>query len=195
MDGQTIQQQPAAEGARQPDDQQPDAAQHGQAPTPAADQAPQQPEGQAGAPEGSGLNPDEATGLKDRHGQDAISRGKYEREKAEWKREVADLKSQLDELSKTEQGRRELQEKLEALEAKNRQSDIDHSLEMAGCIDLKAANVRLADFDGDVSRLKESCPYLFAQEKQQTGRTGMPPRGASSGDFERRIDRAFGLPT
>ena len=48
---------------------------------------------------------------------------------------------------------------------------VTHKLEMAGCKNPKAAKALLDDYDGDISKLKEACPYLFEDEKQK-GKTG-----------------------
>ncbi|MFR5092565.1 MAG: hypothetical protein ACLTDR_11690 [Adlercreutzia equolifaciens] len=63
---------------------------------------------------------------------------------------------------------------------------------MSGCVDVKAAKARLADFDGDVAKLKESCPYLFEEKPKQTGSTGKPPAGASKA-MDEKLDKIFGV--
>ena len=140
--------------------------------------ASQEPSGQAGQEEGEGLT--------DRHGQPAIARGKYERDIAAKDAEIAELRAQVGEMSKTEEGRQKLQEKIERLEATIAESKVDHKLELAGCVNVKAARAVLDDYDGDVDKLKAECPYLFAQEKPKTGSTGLPSGGAVSTAEQRR---------
>lgn len=162
----------------------------GEAPTP-----PQGPEGQEGAPQGA---PDDADGarLTDSHGQPGISRAKYEREMAAKDRTIAELRSQVEEMSRTEEGRKELLERIDKLEHEGAESEIRHKLELRGCVDVKAARARLDDFDDDVDRLADACPYLFGQEKRRAGSTGLPPAGATDEAAERRARarRAAGLP-
>lgn len=149
-------------------------------------QAPQQPAGQAGTEEGEGLT--------DRHGQPAIAKGKYERDLAAKDGEIAELKAKLDELSRTEEGRKEQQERIAKLEAELAEAKVDHSLELAGCVNVKAARAILPDYDSDVAKLKEACPYLFGQEqKPQAGSTGLPASGAPDSGLDEKLDRAFGL--
>ena len=45
------------------------------------------------------------------------------------------------------------------------------------------------DFDGDVAKLKEACPYLF-RAQGPTGSTGAKPQGASSA-IDDAIERGF----
>lgn len=147
---------------------------------------PQEPAGQAGQEEGEGLT--------DRHGQPAIARGKYERDLAAKDEEIAELKSKLDELSRTEEGRKEQQERIAKLEAELAEAKVDHSLELAGCVNAKAARAILPDYDGDVSKLREACPYLF--RSQPKGSTGLKPAGALT-DHDGRVAKAraaAGLP-
>lgn len=140
-----------------------------------------EPEGQAGAPEAK----PEPEGLTDKHGQPAIARGKYERDMAAKDAEIAELKAQVDEAAKTEAGRKELLERIAKLEHDGAESAINHKLELAGCVNAKAARAVLDDYEGDVAKLKEACPYLFKQERQQTGSTGLAPMGSPS-HYERQ---------
>lgn len=139
----------------------------------------QEPAGQAGQEE-------EARDLTDRHGQPAIARGKYERDMAAKDEEIAKLRAQIDEAAKTEDGRKELQERIAQMETQLADSKVEHALEMAGCVNVKAARAVLGDYDGDVDKLKSECPYLFAQEKPKTGSTGLPSGGAVSTAEQRR---------
>ena len=75
--------------------------------------------------------------------------------------------------------------RVEALEAQLADKEVTHALETAGCVNDKAAKALLDDYEGDVSKLKEACPYLFKQTKQ-TGSTGAKPGGAPTTSEERR---------
>lgn len=142
-------------------------------------EAPEQPEGQTGAPEG-------ADDLTDRHGQPAIARGKYERDMAAKDKEIAELKSKVEEMSKTEDGRKQMQEQIDKLQAEIASDKVNHALELAGCVNVKAARAVLDDYDGDVTRLRKECPYLF-KEAKQAGSTGLPTGGApNTADEQRR---------
>ncbi|HIS39949.1 MAG TPA: hypothetical protein IAC12_03790 [Candidatus Aphodovivens avistercoris] len=131
---------------------------------------------------------------EDKHGHPGINREKYQRDMAAKDEEIAKLKAQIAEAAKTEEGRAALEEKITKLEADQKDERITHKLEMAGCLNPKAAKALLEDYDGDVAKLKEACPYLFSDGKQkQTGSTGFKPDGDAGKALDEKIDRAFGL--
>lgn len=118
-------------------------------------------------------NPDE--GLTDKHGQEAISKGKYERDIAERDKRIAELQAKIDEAAATEKGRADLSAEIEKLKQEMADKDTAHKLENAGCLNVKAAKALLDDYES-IDKLKEECPYLFKQEKK--GATGGKPAGA-----------------
>lgn len=129
--------------------------------------------------------------LKDKHGQDAISKGKYNRDMAAKDAEIAELRKQVEAASKSEESRKELEGKISALEESLAAQKVDHALESAGCVDNKAARARLDEFDGDVAKLKEACPYLF--RKEEKGSTGFKPKGSPKASLNSKINKAMGL--
>lgn len=136
-----------------------------------------------------GDDPDES--VVDSHGQPGINRERHDKEIAAKDARIAELEGKLEEASKTEQGRADLKKEIDKLRAEQADERVAHKLELAGCIDLKAAKSRLEDFDGDVAKLKESCPYLFGTTKK-TGSTGGRPAGASDAIGD-KIDAAMGM--
>ena len=129
--------------------------------------------------------------LKDKHGQEGISKAKYEREMAAKDAEIEELKKQVDEAVKTEEGRKALEEKLKGFETSQADMRTEYELKLAGCRDdnaVKAAKALLDDYEGDITKLKTACPYLF--EAKKTGSTGGKPTGATQG-LDEAIDRAF----
>lgn len=148
--------------------------------------APAEPQDPAGKePEGD---------LTDKHGQDAVAKGRYDRDMKAKDDEIDTLKKQIEESSKTEAGRKALEEKIGALEGKQAEMRTEYELKLAGCRDdkaLKAAKTLIGDYAGDVSKLKAECPYLFAEEKQK-GKTGFKPAGPA-GDLDDKLDKAFGI--
>ncbi|MCI8305039.1 MAG: hypothetical protein HFJ69_00440 [Enterorhabdus sp.] len=147
------------------------------------------PEAGATDPQGDG-GPD--GGVVDKHGQPGINKERHDKEVAELKAEIAKLKEEAADAADAKAKREEFEKKAAALEAKMADTEMAHKLEMAGCVDLKAAKSRLDDFDGDVAKLKESCPYLFGEEKRQSGTTGKPPAGASKA-MDEKLDKIFGV--
>lgn len=128
--------------------------------------------------------------LTDKHGQDAISKGKYTRDMAAKDKEIAELRKQIEAATESKETRKELEGKIDKLEGDLATQKMDFALERAECIDKKAAKARLDEFDGDVEKLKEACPYLF--KKAEKGATGLPPKGKSNNDLLSKIDRAMG---
>lgn len=120
-----------------------------------------------------------------------VNRHKYERDLEAKDKEIEELKAQIAEAAKTKEGREELEKKMDDLKAQMASEKVGYQLELAGCVNVKAAKALLDDYDGDVAKLKEACPYLFGKEKK-TGATGAKPTGAA-GDDDAELDRAFGL--
>lgn len=134
---------------------------------------------------------DDTDDVKDKHGQPGINKERHEKEMAAKDAEIAKLKAEIAKAAETKEGREKLEKRIEELEKSQAEERVTHKLELAGCRDLKAAKARLDDFDGDVSKLKSECPYLFEKDKQ-TGRAGGKPGGAPSG-IDSKIDAAMGV--
>lgn len=134
-------------------------------------------DGAQGTEGGQEGNPQGGEGVIDKHGHPGISQGKYERDIKERDEKIAELQAQIEQAAKSEEAAAELAGKIDALKAEMADKDTDHALELAGCVDLKAAKAVLDDCGGDVAKLKDSKPYLFKQE-QPAGSTGLRPAGA-----------------
>lgn len=132
----------------------------------------------------------EGEGIKDKHGQPGINKERHEKEMAAKDAEIAKLQEQLAEAAKTEEGRKELQKQIDEMKASQADERVTHKLEMAGCKNTKAAKALLDDYDGDISKLKEACPYLFEDEKQK-GKTGGKHIGSAGKSIEDKIDSVF----
>lgn len=155
---------------------------------------PTTPAGGEGASQSSqGAGTDEG-GIKDSHGQPGINKERHDREMAEKDAKIAELEKQIADAASSKERADNLQKEIDSLKQEQADSKVTHKLEMAGCVDVKAAKARLEDFDGDVAKLKESCPYLFEQ-KHQTGSTGAKHAGAPDVHAERvkRAREAAGL--
>ena len=131
--------------------------------------------------ENGGANPP----VVDSHGQPGINKERHDREMAEKDKKIEELQAKVDEAAKTEEARAELLRELKEVKDSLADEKVSHALEMAGCLNVKMAKAVLADeYGGDVAKLKEACPYLFATK--QEGSTGLPPKGAPSTAEERR---------
>lgn len=134
-----------------------------------------------------------ANGVKDSHGQPGINKERHDKEMAAKDAEIAELKKQIAEAAKTEEGRKALESKIAKLEADHAADKAAYELKLAGCTDekkFKAAQKLLSDYEGKVDALKADHPYLF--ETKQQGSTGAPPAGASDA-LDKKLDKAFGL--
>ena len=128
--------------------------------------------------------------VKDKHGQPGINKERHEKEMAAKDAKIAELEAKLAEAAKTEEGRKELQKQIDEMKASQADERVTHKLELAGCKNTKAAKALLDDYDGDVSKLKEACPYLF-EGKKESGSTGGKPAGAASGNIDDLLDKSM----
>lgn len=124
--------------------------------------------------------------LTDRHGQPAISKGKYDREIQQRDKKIAELEAKIDEASKTAEAKADLEKQIKQLKQDLKDKGIDSELQLAGCVNVKAARAVLDDYQS-VDELKEKCPYLFAQ---QQGSTGRKPNDTTGADERRKRARA-----
>lgn len=129
--------------------------------------------------------------MVDSHGQPGINKERHDKEVADLKAQIEALKAEAADAAEQKAKRGEFEQKAADLEARLADAQVTHSLEMAGCRNVKAAKALLEDYDGDVAKLKAGAPYLFGTEKQ-TDSTGYKPTGAASAADE-KIDRAFGF--
>lgn len=135
------------------------------------------PKGNAEAADAGKGNVIQEENVLDKHGHPGISEGKYKRDIEAKDKEIADLRKRLGDAVKTEEGRKDFEEKIDALEKSLADERVAHALEMAGCRSVKAAKALLDDYDGDVYKLKAENPYLFEPDKPQ-GSLGVKPGGA-----------------
>lgn len=147
-------------------------------------------EGKNSEAESNGADEAANSDVKDKHGQPGINKERHEKEMAAKDAEIANLQEQLAEAAKTEEGRKELQKQIDEMKASQADERITHKLEMAGCKNTKAAKALLDDYDGDITKLKEACPYLFEEEKPK-GKTGGKHIGSAGKSIEDKIDAVF----
>lgn len=161
----------------------------------AAENTDEQPSADEKKPQGAEADEGGSDGLTDKHGQEAVAKGRYDRDMKAKDDEIAELRKQIAESAKTEEGRKALETKIEALEGKQAEMRTEYELKLAGCRDdkaLKAAKTLVGDYEGDVSKLKSECPYLFAEDKPK-GKTGFKPEGPADSDLDAKLDKAFGI--
>lgn len=106
-----------------------------------------------------------------------VNRYKYERDVAKLQDENAALKAE-------NEGYKALKEEFEQFKSSQEAEKADKALKDAGCIDTVAASARLNEFDGDIEKLKEEAPYLFASSDKSKS-TGGNPKGKPDPEDER----------
>lgn len=134
--------------------------------------------------------------LKDKHGEDAINLGHHKRLMAEKDAEIKKLTAQVESLTGEAKKGEDALKKITELETRLEDEKVSNALKLAGCVNEKAAKAVLADYEGDVGKLAEACPYLFGgnADTKQAGSTGAKHHGAPSKDDEdAELDRLFGL--
>lgn len=94
---------------------------------------------------------------------------------------IAELEGKLADAEKLGELNKTLQSENEQLKMQAASERIDFALQLAGCRNVKAARAVLDDYDGDVAKLKEAEPWLFAAHAAEAaGATGLPNAGAAS---------------
>lgn len=83
--------------------------------------------------------PDEDKDLKDKHGEDAINRGRYDRGMKAKDDRIAELEKRLEESGKKAKSGEDALRQIEALKAELADEKVTHALEAAGCVNAKAA--------------------------------------------------------
>ena len=143
--------------------------------------------GEGAKPQDPATEPQEPAGGEGAKPQDpqggegaTVNRHQYERDIANRDKTIGELKAEVERL-KGEGGKAaEAMKAVEDLKAQLADERVNAKLAGAGCVNDKAAKALLDDYEGDVAKLKEACPYLFGQQKTvSTG--GDPSQGSSSG--------------
>lgn len=105
--------------------------------------------------------------------------------------QIAELEEQVTQAAKSSEAEVALPAELAALKEQGESDRIDFSLWLAGCRNVKAARAVLADYGGDVDRMREDESWLFAKHAASegpAGKIGLPNAGAAS-DGGRAVKR------
>lgn len=124
--------------------------------------------------------------LTDSHGQEAVAKGKYQRDIANKDAEIEALRKELEEVKGEASKSADANEEIRKLRAEIADEKLTNALNAQGCINPKAAKALLEDYDNDIDALAKDCPYLFKQK--QTGTTGGAPNDAAT--HKERVDKA-----
>ena len=118
-------------------------------------------------------------------GGDAAAKARegYEAALAERDARIAELEGEIAEAAKTAEGAERLRAEMDELRRQGEEQRVGFELQMAGARNVKAARALLADYEGDVEKLKAGEPWLFGAgtaAPAQTGATGLPNAGAAT---------------
>lgn len=135
----------------------------------------------------------------DASGDDAVkARADYEAALRERDERIAALEGEIAEAAKTAESAERLRKEMDELRRQGEEQRVGFELQMAGARNVKAAKALLADYEGDVEKLKTAEPWLFSVSSAPapTGATGLPNAGAASdeGKTLRRWRSIAGLP-
>ena len=127
------------------------------------------------------------------------ARTDYEAALRERDERIAALEGEIAEAAKTAESAERLRAEMDELRRQGEEQRVGFELQMAGARNVKAARALLADYEGDVEKLKAGEPWLFgagAATPTQTGATGLPSAGAATdeGATMRRWRGIAGLP-
>ena len=128
----------------------------------------------------------------DTHGQPGINKERHDKEVAELRKQIEELKADAAEAAESKAKRAEYEQKVSDLEGKLADSELSRKLEKVGCRSVKAAKALLADYDGDIEKLRAAEPFLFEEDKP-TGSTGFKPKANDPKDDQEELDKLFGI--
>lgn len=146
------------------------------------DEAKQAGEGGAQEPQGSNDQTMQAKQIADDESSNitAKARADYKAALKERDERIAKLEG---EIAETAESAEKLRAEMDELRRQGEEQRIGFELQMAGARNVKAAKALLADYEGDVEKLKAAEPWLFgagAVAPAQAGATGLPNAGAAT---------------
>lgn len=150
---------------------------------------PQDPQAQPQDPKaGEGAKPQD-TGSGEGN---TVNRHQYERDIANRDKTIGELRAEVERLRGEGGKAADAMKAVEELKAQLEDERTNSALSAAGCVNAKAAKALLGDYEGDVAKLKEACPYLFGHAGAAVS-TGGEPAGSSPADRRAKARAAAGL--
>lgn len=105
----------------------------------------------------------------------------YKAALADRDKKIAELEAQVAEAAESKAATKKLTAEIEKIRAEAADERVAYELRLAGVRNAKAAKALLADYEGDVSKLREAEPWLFAKHAAEpSGSTGLEPAGAAT---------------
>ena len=113
-----------------------------------------------------------------------IDASAYEDQISERDTRIKELESQIAEAARNAEAAEQLRNEIAELKAQGESDRLDFKLQLAGCRNVKAARAVLEDHGGDVEKLKEAEPWLFADEPQKASGKNAKPGIAIIGSLD-----------
>ena len=106
----------------------------------------------------------------------------YEALLAERDAKIAELEGAIAEAAKTAEAAEALRAEMDELRRRGDEERVGFELQIAGARNVKAARALLADYEGDIEKLRAAEPWLFSASPApaQAGATGLPNAGAAT---------------
>lgn len=151
-------------------------------------------------PQGSNDQTTQTGQIADTEGNNATAKARGLRAALKERDErIAELEGEIAEASKTAESAEALRAEMDELRRQGKEQRVGFELQMAGARNVKAARALLADYEGDVEKLRAAEPWLFGAgtgAPAQAGATGLPNAGAATDEDAtmRRWRGIAGLP-
>lgn len=96
---------------------------------------------------------------------------------------IAELEKQVAEAAESKAAAKKLTDEIEKVRAEAAEERVAYELRLAGVCNVKAAKALLADYGGEVTKLREGEPWLFAKHAAEpSGSTGLESAGAATSE-------------
>lgn len=96
---------------------------------------------------------------------------------------IAELEAQVAEAAASKEATEKLSAEIEKVRAEAADERVAYELRLAGVRNVKAAKALLPDYEGDVAKLREGEPLLFAKHAAEpAGATRLEPAGAATSE-------------
>lgn len=139
--------------------------------------------------QGQQLPPQEGQQQRERQdgpaAEEKVADGGYKAALADRDQKIAELKRQVAEAAESKAAAKKLTAEIEKVRAEAADERVAYELRLAGVRNVKAAKALLGDHEGDIAKLREAEPWLFAKARCRAFRLHVA-RACGRGDHRRR---------
>ena len=135
--------------------------------------------------QGQQLPPQEGQQQRERQdgpaAEEKVADNGYKAALADRDKKIAELKRQVAEAAESKAAAKKLTAEIEKVRAEAADERVAYELRLAGVRNVKAAKALLGDHEGDIAKLREAEPWLFAKHAAEpSGSTWLEPAGAAA---------------